>query len=382
MSDYRFSIERIKAARPADPILIISVILLIGIGLVSLYSASTAFAGRFFDDANYFIRKQIIFGLIGFALMFIASYVDLAFVRKLIKPLIVFTFVLCILTFIPGIGMSKNGAARWIQIAGNSYQPSEMVKLVLPLYLAHIFSKKEERLGDASSSVIPPAIITALFCLIVYFQNDFSSAAFLALNALTLFYLAGIKIRHFLAIVGIFLPLGMLLVFTKDHRLQRVLSFLSPEYDPQGAGFQVRASLDALASGGWWGKGLGRGTRKIASVPEIHSDFILTAFGEESGFIGVLLCFTLFAVFAARGFRIGSRSNDSFKRLLALGLTIMISSQALLNAAVVVGAVPATGIPLPFFSAGGSSLATSMLMIGLLVNISRDTESSEVGNVR
>jgi len=382
MKDYRFSIERIKAARPADPVLIITVILLIGIGLVSLYSASTAFAGRFFDDANYFIRKQIVFGLIGLVLLFIASYIDLEFIRKLIKPLIVFSFVLCILTFIPGIGMSKNGAARWIQIAGNSYQPSELVKLALPLYLAHIFSKKKDRLDDASSSVIPPAIITTAFCLLVYLQNDFSSAAFLAFNALALFYLAGIRMRHFLAIAAIFLPLGMLLVFTKDHRLQRVLSFMSPEYDPQGAGFQVRSSLDALASGGWWGKGLGRGTKKIASVPEIHSDFILTAFGEESGFIGMLFCFALFTVFTARGFRTGSRSPDSFKRLLALGLTIMIASQALLNAAVVVGAVPATGIPLPLFSAGGSSLATSLLMIGLLVNISRDTDASEVGNVR
>ncbi len=382
MSDYRFSIERIKTARPADPILIISVILLIGIGLVSLYSASTAFAGRFFDDANYFIRKQIVLGLVGLFLMFIASYIDLSFVRKLIKPLIVFSFVLSILTFIPGIGMTKNGAARWIQIAGNSYQPSELVKIALPLYLAHMFSKKEDRLDDASSSVIPPAIITSVFCLIVYFQNDFSSSAFLAFNALALFYLAGIKIRHFLAIAGLFLPLGLLLVFTKDHRLQRVLSFISPEYDPQGAGFQVRSSLEALASGGLWGKGLGRGTRKIASVPEIHSDFILTAFGEESGFVGVMLCFALFAVFTVRGFRTGSRSGDSFKRLLALGLTIMLASQALLNAAVVVGAVPATGIPLPFFSAGGSSLATSMVMIGLLVNISRDTDASEVGNVR
>jgi cell division protein FtsW len=382
MSDYRFSIERIKAARPADPILIITVILLIGIGLVSLFSASTAFAGRFFDDENYFIRKQIVFGLVGLVLLFIASYSDLEFIRKLIKPLIAFSFVLCILTFIPGIGMSKNGAARWIQIAGNSYQPSELVKLALPLYLAHMFSKKEDRLDDASSSVIPPAIITAAFCLLVYLQNDFSSAAFLALNALALFYLACIRIRHFLAIAGIFLPLGMLLVFTKDHRLQRVMSFIFPEYDPLGAGFQVRSSLDALASGGLWGKGLGRGTKKIASVPEIHSDFILTAFGEESGFIGILLCFALFAVFAARGIRTGSRSGDSFKRLLALGLTIMIVSQALLNAAVVVGAVPATGIPLPLFSAGGSSLATSLLMIGLLVNISRDTGTSEVGNVR
>jgi cell division protein FtsW len=164
--------------------------------------------------------------------------------------------------------------------------------------------------------------------------------------------------------------------------VQRLLAFIEPDKDLMGAGYQVHASVLTLLSGGFWGKGLGSGTRKIASVPEVHSDFIFSAYGEEFGFFGVAFLFGLFALFAYRGFVTGWRSDDTFKRLLAYGLTAMIVSQALLNLAVVVGAIPATGVPLPFFSAGGSSLATTLLMVGLLLNISRKPIDREAENVR
>jgi cell division protein FtsW len=166
------------------------------------------------------------------------------------------------------------------------------------------------------------------------------------------------------------------MVLTKEHRLRRVISFFWPNWEPQGAGFQVRSSLLTIMSGGILGKGIGQGTRKIASVPEVHSDFIFSAFAEESGFIGVLLLFALFAFFAWQGYRAGFRAATVYRRLLAYGTVTMIVSQALLNVAVVAGSLPATGIPLPFFSHGGSSLLTTLIMAGLVVNVARQSPSS------
>jgi cell division protein FtsW len=186
-----------------------------------------------------------------------------------------------------------------------------------------------------------------------------------------IFFLAGLRFRYFLAAAIMFLPVSALLVLTKEHRVRRFISFFMPDWDPLGAGYQVRSSLLTIMSGGFWGKGIGQGTRKIASVPEIHSDFIFSAFAEEAGFLGVLLCFILFAVFALQGYRGAFKSGSLFNRLLAAGLVTMIVSQTLLNVAVVSGSVPATGIPLPFFSAGGSSLATTLICAGFIANVCR-----------
>jgi cell division protein FtsW len=370
-----------KSSRSADAALVSSVLLLTGFGLVTLYSASFAFAERFFGQGSYFLGKQALFAASGLAIFVAASWINLEWLRRFVKPLVLLAFLLCIFAFVPGIGLSKNGASRWIQLGPLSYQPSELVKLVAPLYLAHIFDKKKDRLEDAWSAVVPPALVIALFCLAIYLQNNFSTAAFIGANALAAFYLAGIRGRHFTAVAASALPLAVLMVLSKEYRVRRILSFIRPEEDPHGAGYQVRSSIDAIASGGFWGKGLGQGTRKISSVPEIHSDFIFSAFAEEAGFIGVLLFFALFCLFVVRGYRGALRARSDFKRLLAFSLVTTIATQALLNVAVVIGAVPATGVPLPFFSAGGSSLATTLLAAGLIVNISRPERVPEAPDV-
>jgi cell division protein FtsW len=270
---------------------------------------------------------------------------------------------------VPGIGVERYGASRWIEIASVSYQPSEMVKFVLPLYLAHLLDKKAGNLDNFYSGILPPVIVTGLFFTLIYLQNNFSTAVFIVFNAMVIFYLAGMRYRYFLAAIAMIVPVSALLVFTKEHRVRRLVSFIRPEWDPLGAGFQVNASRDAIVSGGFWGKGIGEGTRKIASIPEIHSDFIFSAYVEETGFLGILLFFALFTAFAILGYRAAWKAQTVFNRLLAAGLTTMIVSQALLNTAVVSGALPATGIPLPFFSAGGSSLATTLICAGLIANV-------------
>jgi len=363
-------------------IFFICVLIMFGTGLVTLYSSSYAFALRFFKDGNYFIIRQVIFGAVGIVLFFIFSIIDLDKIRKLILPLVIFSAILCFLTRIPGIGVERYGASRWIEIGPFSYQPSEMVKIVLPLYLAHIMDKKADNIDNFASGILPPVLVTGLFFGLIYMQNNFSTAVFLVFNAMVLFFLAGMRLRYFIAAIAMILPVSALLVFTKEHRVRRLVSFIRPQWDPLGAGFQVNASRDAIVSGGFWGKGIGEGTRKIASIPEIHSDFIFSAYVEETGFTGILLFFALFAVFAVLGYRAALRAPTVFGRLLAAGMTTMIITQALSNVAVVSGALPATGIPLPFFSAGGSSLATTLVCAGMIANIARKGASVSFNNFR
>jgi cell division protein FtsW len=371
------SAEAIGMQRRTDHLLIASILLLTGVGLVSLYSASYGFADNFFGDGMFFISTQLIYAGIGMILFFIVSFFDLDIMRKFILPIVAFTFILCLLTFVPGVGIERNGASRWIGIGSRTYQPSELVKLVLPLYLAHIFDKKQNRMESFASGIFPQTIITILFFLVIFGQNNFSTAMFITLNALLIFYLAGVKIRYFVISLFVVIPIGTLLVLTREHRLKRIISFLWPDWDPQGAGYQVRSSVLTIASGGFLGKGIGQGTRKLASVPEVHSDFIFASFAEEFGFVGVILFYVLLVLFAIRGYKAAFKSEDMFRKLLGFGLVTMIISQMLLNIGVVSGALPATGIPLSFFSAGGSSLATTLIMAGIVVNISRGKKKKE-----
>lgn len=376
---YHFDVEKAQNQKSVH-LIYFCVILLLGTGLVTLYSASYSFAARFFGTGNHFIYRQLIFSAIGIVLFFIASHVDLESMRKFIFPFVIITAVLCGLTRVPGIGIERYGAARWIQVGSLSYQPSELVKVALPLYLAHLLDKKKDNLDKFYSGVMSPIIATGGFFALIYMQNNFSTAVFIVFNAMIIFYLAGIRYRYFLAAIAMILPVAALLVFTKEHRVRRLVSFLRPEWEPLGAGYQVNASREAIISSGFWGKGLGEGTRKIASVPEIHSDFIFSSYVEETGFLGILLFFALFTCFAVLGYRAAWKTKDLFKKLLAAGLTTMIISQVLLNTAVVSGALPATGIPLPFFSAGGSSLITTLICAGFIANVAGKSNMIENQN--
>jgi len=367
---YQFDVERAEDTRTVH-LFYFCVILLLGTGLVTLYSASFAFAARFFHDGNYFFIRQLIFAAIGVFAFFIFSRLNLETLRKFILPFVIIAALLCVLTMVPGIGIERYGASRWIEIGSLSYQPSEMVKFMLPLYLSHLLDKRALNHGKFTSGVLPPIIVTGFFFGLIYMQNNFSTAVFIVFNAMIIFFLAGMRFRYFFTAVILIIPISALLIFTKEHRVRRLVSFLRPEWDPMGAGFQVNASRDAIVSSGFFGKGIGEGTRKIASIPEIHSDFIFSSYVEETGFIGIILFFVLFTVFAVLGYRAALNSKTVFGRLLAAGLTTMIISQALLNTAVVSGALPATGIPLPFFSAGGSSLITTLICAGLISNVAR-----------
>ena len=226
-------------------------------------------------------------------------------------------------------------------------------------------------MNDPVNSILPPLIIVFLFVTLIYLQNDFSTAFFILFIAFVIFFIANIGLLYFFLLGAMIVPLGGLLLFTRAHRVERVMAFLNPLADPAGSGFQVIAARSAMVSGGIWGRGLGRGLRKMGSLPEAHSDFIFAVVGEEIGFFGALFVLVLFLLFAWRGYTIAVKSDSLFNYYLAFGITTLIFLQAVLNIAVATGLVPATGIPLPFFSAGGSSMLLTLFMSGLLLNLSR-----------
>lgn len=378
MSD-RFSIERVHH-RNGDMTLLLLILLVLGVGLSTLFSASYYYGGKRFDEPYHFFIRQLGFVGIGAILAFLASRVPMDWLMRQIPVLLVVSFLLMVATFVPGIKQSIMGANRWIIISGFSFQPSELVKLTLILYLSSILAKKSERLDDVVNSIIPPLLVVIGFTSLIYLQNDFSTAFFVLMVAMVLFFLAGMKIRYFSLLFLMVMPMAGMLIFTKEHRVRRLIAFIDPTSDPVGAGYQVIAAQDAIKAGHFWGNGLGRSVEKLGGLPEAHSDFIFAVFAEELGFLGVLFAIALFIALALKGYSLAMSyaETDRFAFLLAFGLTSCIVFQAFINMAVVAGMLPATGLPLPYFSHGGSSMVISLVMAGLLLNLARTKEEGSV----
>lgn len=366
-----FSAERIEKTHSMDTVLIAVLVLLVTVGVSMLFSSSYFRADSLFADPLYFFRRQSLWVLLGAAAAIVTSRISLSFLQKQMPLILAGTLALMLLTFVPGIGTEFLGARRWIFIFGYSFQPSELVKLTVVLYLAFILSRKQDQMDDPVNAILPPIIVVVVFASLIYLQNDFSTAFFVVFISLGMFFVASVPIRYFIGLGVMTLPLGIILLLSREHRVKRLLSFLEPGWDPSGTGYQVLASKAALRGGGLWGEGIGQSAQKIGRLPEAHSDFVFAVVGEEVGFAGVVLILALFVMFAYRGYLVAWESGDRFVSLLAFGLTSTIFLQALLNLAVVSGLVPATGVPLPFFSSGGSSAFMTLVMCGLLVNASR-----------
>lgn len=369
----RLAADAVQKKR-CDFFLALVLFVLLACGLVVLFSVSYEYGEAKFGKDLHFIRNQLIFSGIGLFLVFLFSQINLDLLRSLILLLIFSAFLLMLLSFIPGLGVKAGGARRWIGIGGFSFQPSEYVKLVVIIYLAHFFSRKKDAGENPFRVVLPPVLVLVLFALLVYLQNDFSTAIFLLFIGFSLMFIAGMKLRYFAGFGIVSLVLIISVLAARPHRLERVLSWLDPAADPQGMGYQMEVAREAFSNGGLWGRGIGQSLTKIgAKLPEAYSDFIFAVAGEELGFLGLFFILLLFCAFAFRGFQIAGRASDDFRYYLAFGLTASIFFQAAFNMAVVSGLLPATGIPLPFFSSGGSSLVISLIMCGLLLNISRSS---------
>ncbi len=374
----KFELEKVQGGK-SDYILFLLIAVLAGVGFSALFSSSYFYAGKYFNDSLLFIRKQLILGGAGVACGIIASRISTDFIRKYTPAFLLLTMLLILVTFIPGVGERILGARRWIFLFGFSFQPSELAKLAVILYLAHIFDKKQERMGDIANSIIPPFIIVGVTVGLVFLQNDFSTALFILVVSLLMFYLAGVPFLYFIFLLTAIVPLSIILLFTKPHRVERLIAFINPETDPVGSGYQIMAAQSALENGGFWGLGIGQGIKKMGGLPEVHSDFIFASLAEEAGFVGILCVLALFIGFAIRAYYRGVKSESRYEFLLVFGLTTCILYQAMFNIAVVAGLVPATGIPLPFFSSGGSSLFVTFIMCGLLMGITRRQNETEAG---
>ncbi len=278
MMEYGFSVEKINRTS-SDFVMLSIVMLLSGLGIASLFSASYFYGMVKFNDPRYFLNRQIIFMSAGFVLMFIVSKVPRSTLVKSIPMLLLVSLLLMIATLIPGVGREVLGGKRWIIIGNLSFQPSELVKLSLIMYLAHILSKKKDQKNDFVNGILPPFLVVGVFATLIYMQNDFSTAVFILFIALSIFFIAGIHLGYFAFIFTAVVPLAFMLLFSKEHRVRRLIAFLDPGSDPSRAGYQVIAARFALSSGGFWGKGLGLVTRKLGGLPEAHSDFIFAVLG-------------------------------------------------------------------------------------------------------
>ncbi|MDR0411524.1 MAG: FtsW/RodA/SpoVE family cell cycle protein [Treponema sp.] len=362
-----------KIKRPKahiDHILLASIILLLGMGLITLYSSAPGF-----------LKDQLIYSGVGLLLLIIVALfpLDLLRDRRIVIAGFVVVLVAGILTQVPGVGVMMNGASRWVQIGGKRFQPSELVKLFLPFYLAHMLDRKKERDGEISDdfwrSILPLFIVTALFIVVIGLQNNFSTAGFIAINMTLIFIMTGVRLRYLIGAWIVILLTGSVFILMEPHRINRIYAFFVRD-DIQDVAFQIDRAISAIESGGLWGKGFERGDFLL--IPEVHSDFIFCAYAEEFGFIGVLLYFFLMGVFMAEGYRIAFKTPDMYRRLMVFGYITIIASQAFFNIAVSVGVVPITGIPLPFFSAGGTSLIITLIMCGVIVNISRVSQNLDL----
>jgi cell division protein FtsW len=372
--------EKVKGSS-GDFLFVLVVALLLGLGIAVLYSASYSHAERLGKDSLYFVVKQLCWIAVGICGAFIVSHTPLELLRKGIPFILLGGLVLSLLTFVPGLSQTISGARRWIIVFGQSFQPSEFVKFAVIIYLASLLARKQELINDPIKTILPPLIVVLAFVAIVYFQNDFSTAFYIFFVALAIFFIANMKMIYFIAFGTITIPLMAVLLFTKEYWVKKIMVLINPTTDPTGAGFQVIQAKLALAAGGFFGKGLGMGTKKLGSLPEADTDFIFAVLGEEIGFIGVLFVILLFIGFAYRGYSICMKTEDNFQYYLAFGITTLITTQAILNMLVVTGIVPSTGMPLPFFSLGGSSMLMNLIMCGILVNVSRQSRRERLGTV-
>ena len=367
-----------------DKWLLLVTALLVGFGALMIYS-STSVITPVFAKKNitefYYFKRHIFTIIIGFVFLFFAYYkLKPSYLKKIAVPLLIVSFVLLILVYLPGIGVTAGGARRWIRLWPSTFQPSELVKLSMVIFLARYMSMPEYR-TDSIKSFIKPVFIMGVFQAAIITQPDFGAVMSLAFLTFAMLFLSGIKLRYIASLSVFAIPVIIKLVM-EPYRLKRITCFLDPWKDPQGCGFQLVQSFIALGSGGLTGIGLGSSKQKLSYLPESHTDFIFSIIGEEFGFIGVIIVIALFLVLFIKGISIANRAKDRFVYYLATGLSLMISLQALINFAVATGLVPTKGLPLPFISYGGSSLLVNMVAIGILLNISKGEDVSVSYNNR
>nr|MBA2600325.1 putative lipid II flippase FtsW [Actinomycetota bacterium] len=348
---------------------------LVVVGLVMILSASSVSSFATYGSSFWFFKKQLLWVAMGAVGLLVASRFDyrkLAGAGYLAYALAV---LLLIVVLVPGVGVSVGGSARWIAIGPIQFQPSEMAKLALVLFGAEVFArKKESTFGDFSHAMLPMIPAIAVLGLLIMMQPDLGTTLIIGNIGMSLLFVAGARLRHLVPVGLAGATVALAAAFSADYRRARILAFVDPWADPLNTGYQTIQSLIALGSGGWFGVGLGASRQKWMYIPNAHTDFIYAILGEEMGLLGTLSVLALFAFLTYMGVRTARRAPDRFGMLLAAGITVWISLQALINIGAVTASLPITGVPLPLVSFGGSSLVITLIAVGMLANIALQGE--------
>ena len=367
-------VKAVKGKRRLDIILLIATLALVGIGIVMVYSTSAIIAGDRFGDPYYFLKRQVLYAAVGFVLMILMMFFPYEMLKRFAYPILILSILLLIAVLIPGIGHRAGGAMRWLKIQSFSFQPSEFAKLGLVVFLAYFLAKKEEKIRSFSFGFLPTILLSGLVIALVMKEPDFGAAFFLTVMVFLLLFVSGARVIYIVGAFLIAIPVAYTLLMNVGYRYKRLMSFIRPWEDPTGTSFQIIQSFLSFGSGGLFGLGLGEGRQKLFFLPAPHTDFIFSVIGEELGLVGAMVVVLLFFILTLRGIQIGLSLEERFGAYLALGITLMISLQAVINMGVVLGLLPTKGLTLPLVSYGGTSLVANLVGVGILLHLSTHME--------
>ena len=353
-----------------DLILLASAFSLMFLGLGMVFIASNVMAQTTYGDPFYFVKRQGMYAFLGVGALLLGRKINYQSYQRWVYPALLISLICLILVFIPGIGGKVRGAARWIRLGPFTLQPSEFAKIAVVLFLAYSFARKREKMKYFAIGFLPHMLVSGLFIGLIGIETDFGTALTLAAIVFTMLFVGGTRLTHIVLSLGAVIFLAVMAVLKDPKKFDRILSFLDPWKHGADVGYQLKQSLLAIGSGNLWGLGPGQSRAKLFYLPDAHTDFILSIFSEELGFLGFLLILALFTTLVIRGLRLSLKAPDTFGSYLALGLTLVIGLPAAINMGVVSGILPTKGLSLPFLSYGGSSLIASLLAVGILLNIS------------
>ncbi len=360
-------------AHGADRWIMVIAALLVGLGIVMVFNTSYFFAGERFGDPYYVFRKHMVSIALGLAACLLFSRIRSHGLERIAYPALAVVAVALVAVLVPGLGIVRGGARRWIGLGALNVQPSELAKIVVVLYLARSIVRKGAQITTFSVGVMPHVIVVGVLAGLVAREPDFGTAVVLSVLLFAMLFVGGVRVRHLIVPLLPALPLAAWAIHSSPYRLRRVMVFLDPWRHPRDAGFQLVQSFLAFGSGGTFGTGLGESKQKMFYLPEAHTDFIFSVIGEELGLIGALLVVALFGLLAIRGFRVAFHHPTPFGRLVAFGVTVLLVAQAGVNMAVVVGLLPTKGLALPFVSYGGSAMIGALASVGVLLAMSRES---------
>jgi len=360
----------------SEPTILFPVIILAGLGIIMVHSASASISMSEHGTALYYVQKQFFFCFMGLIIMFTVSLIP----YKILNPF-AYVILFCALLFliavqIPGLGIKAGGAYRWLNVGGFTFQPSEFAKLAMIIFLAYSLNKKQERISLFFVGFIPHVVVLGLLAMLILIQPDLGTVVIMGAISWIMMFVAGVRLTHLLCPAPLLVPLIYFLVYKVEYRMARIFAYRNPWDDPLNTGYQITHSLKAFGSGGLFGKGMGMGIQKLHYLPEPHTDFILSIIGEELGLMGVLGILVLYGIVIVKGIRIARGADTLFGTFLATGITASLALQVSINTGVTMGLLPTKGLTLPFLSYGGTSLLMNMAGMGILMSIAASNKKS------